>query len=320
MRISVALCVYNGSKYLAAQLASIADQRRAPDELVICDDGSTDDSPGLVERFAAEARFPVRAHRNDRNLRSTKNFEKAIGLCDGDIIVTADQDDAWYPGKLARIEAAFERSPGVGLVFSDADLVDDDGRPLGVRLWPSVKFDDARRRGVEGGDAFGVLLRRAAVTGATMAFRASLRGLVLPIPPAWVHDEWIALMTSAVAPLLPIAGPLMQYRRHANNQVGVGGVTVAERARGSLARPRDVFLARSDEFAEFRSCLAERLPGRADLLARVDGKIAHYRARGELPSSRVRRLPGVFRELIALRYTRYSGTTLSFARDLLAKG
>jgi glycosyltransferase involved in cell wall biosynthesis len=319
MRISVALCVYNGEKFLAEQLESIGRQERLPDELVICDDGSTDKSAALIEQFASRMNFPVRLHRNAANLGVTRNFEQAIGFCDGEVIVTADQDDVWFLGKLARIEVEFNRSPGVGLLFSDADLIDEHGRSLGSRLWPSVRFDEVRRRELHKGDGFGVLLRRPIITGATMAFRSSLRGLVLPISPSWLHDEWIGLMIAAVGRVLAISEPLMQYRRHSNNQVGVIGLNVAERAKASMARPRNDFLTRAEDFQELRSCLADRLPDRPDLLTRIDQKIAHYRVRGSLPSARLQRLPDILRELTTLRYSRYSGNTLSFARDFLSR-
>ncbi len=318
MRISVAMCVYNGGRFLADQLASIGRQARFPDELVICDDGLTDDSASVIEHFAAGASFPVRSYRNPETLRTTRNFERAIGLCEGDVIATADQDDVWYPGKLARIEAEFDRLPGAGLVFSDADLIDGDGKPIGVRLWRSVHFSDARRREIERGRAFEALLRRPAVTGATMAFRSDLRGLILPMNPAWTHDHWMSLIVASASRLVPIAEPLMQYRRHANNQIGVNGVSVAERVDKSLGRPSSRLIDEAEDFLGLRACLAERLPGRPELLARIDQKVEHYRVRGTLPSARLRRLPGILRELGSLRYSRYSGSTLSFARDFLA--
>jgi glycosyltransferase involved in cell wall biosynthesis len=319
MRISVALCTYNGERFLDQQLASIAAQSRHPDELVVSDDGSTDGSIEMIERFASTAGFLVRLQQNATNLGVTRNFEQTMGLCDGDLIVTADQDDVWIPEKLARIAAEFDRSPGVGLVFSDADLIDGAGRPIGSRLWPSVRFGNSARRDLDLRDPFDVLLRRPVITGASMAFRSDLRNLVRPIPPPWLHDEWIGLMVSSVARIVAIAEPLMQYRVHATNQVGVLGVDRAARAKTSIGRARSEFLAKADDFAILREALASRLPDRADLLAKIDQKIAHFRARGRLPRSRLARLPGILGELTTQRYSRYSGSWLGAARDLLAK-
>jgi glycosyltransferase involved in cell wall biosynthesis len=322
MTISVALCVYNGERYLGAQLESIARQSRLPDELVVTDDVSSDRSQAIVEEFTARVKFPVRFFRNETNLRVAKNFEKAIGLCEGEVIVTADQDDVWYPQKLERIEAEFARSPDLGLVFSDADLIGDDGQELGGQLWASVRFNERRRRELARGDAFSTLLKRPIITGASMAFRSKFRPLILPIPSIWLHDEWIGFLIASVSKLLAIPEPLLQYRKHSNNQVGVIGVTAADRTRASfhrLSEPREVYFQRARLFEELRVCLLDRLPDRPDLVARIDQKIAHFRVRGSLPQSKIRRIPTILRELASLRYSRYSGNTITFARDFLAK-
>lgn len=318
MRISVALCSYNGEKFLDPQLESVARQTRLPDELVICDDGSTDGTGGLVEAFSKTASFPTRFVSNPKNLGVSKNFEQAISLCDGDVIVTADQDDVWFPHKLATIEAAFRSNPGVGLVFSDADLIDDEGQSLGARLWPTVRFDGSLRRQIARRDPFLTLLKRPVITGATMAFRSGFRSILLPIAPGWVHDEWIGLMIAGVSNLKAIPEPLMQYRRHSNNQIGVIGLNVAERTRASLNRSQACLLDRAMAFEQLRAAVAERVPDRPDLLVALDQKVAHDRARGSLPRSRFRRIPRILRELGSSRYSRYSGTVLSSLKDLLS--
>src|SRR6185369_1297730 len=131
----------------------------------------------------------------------TKNFEKAIGLCAGDIIALADQDDIWRPEKLARIVEALAAAPDVGLVFSDADVVDGLSRPVGLRLWDLFGGTRARKDLARPERAFRLLLPGWTITGATMAFRAEFRPLLLPIPAhlAMLHDGWIALIISTVA-------------------------------------------------------------------------------------------------------------------------
>ena len=96
MNLSIALATYNGAVYLKEQLESIAAQTRTPDELVISDDQSTDDTLRVIEEFAATAGFPVRLSVNEANLGIAKNFEKAISLCRGDLIFLSDQDDVWH--------------------------------------------------------------------------------------------------------------------------------------------------------------------------------------------------------------------------------
>src|SRR5690349_17434303 len=120
MRISIALCTYNGGPFLAEQLASYVQQTRLPDELVVCDDCSSDNTMAILRDFAARAPFAVRLHQNAANLRSTRNFEQAIRLCTGDVIALSDQDDVWLPEKLERMERTLAADPEISLVFSDA--------------------------------------------------------------------------------------------------------------------------------------------------------------------------------------------------------
>ena len=150
-RISVALCTYNGASFLDAQLDSYLTQTRLPDELVVCDDQSSDATLALLDGFAKRAPFPVRLHHNQARLGSTKNFEKAIGLCTGDLIATSDQDDVWLPDKLALSEAAFAKSPEIGLIFTNAEVVDQGLEPLGHRLWDAIHFGPILRRRVRRG-------------------------------------------------------------------------------------------------------------------------------------------------------------------------
>src|SRR3954468_7399679 len=99
----VAMCVYNGGRYLEAQLDSIALQTELPRLMAIVDDGSTDGSWELLQRWSAAAPFPVTLERNRQNLGVVRNFEKAARLLidQVDVVFFSDQDDKWYPGKLA---------------------------------------------------------------------------------------------------------------------------------------------------------------------------------------------------------------------------
>src|SRR5690349_5613283 len=140
------MCTYNGAEFLPAQWESILAQSRKPDEIVVCDDGSADETRGLLEKFAAESSIPVTLRFNEKNLGSVKNFEQAIRLCSGDVIALSDQDDVWRNDKLQTIETAFDKSPKVGLVFSDAEIVDQNLKPLGRGMWSEVCFEPYKRK------------------------------------------------------------------------------------------------------------------------------------------------------------------------------
>ena len=174
MRMSVAMCTYNGADFLPAQLASIAGQTRRPDELIVCDDASTDQTRSLLESFARTSSIPVSLYFSDQNTGSVKNFQRAISLCTGDVIALSDQDDVWHTAKLELIEQAFQGNPAVGLVFSDAELVDESLEPLHRRVWEAVGFDAHKQKLVRNGKSLDVLITGWTVTGATMAFAISV--------------------------------------------------------------------------------------------------------------------------------------------------
>src|ERR1051325_7345189 len=101
------MCTYNGAEFLPAQWESILAQSRPPDEIVVCDDGSSDQTRSLLEQLAKESSIPVTLRFNQANLGSVKNFEQAIRLCTGEIIALSDQDDVWRNDKLQTIEETF---------------------------------------------------------------------------------------------------------------------------------------------------------------------------------------------------------------------
>src|SRR5262249_5957954 len=162
------------------------------DELVVCDDGSTDATLPFLEDYARRIGFPLHIQRNSHRLGPAQNFGQAISLAHGDVIVLSDQDDVWRPDKVQIIEQVLSDNPDAGYAFSDALLIDEVGRPLHANLWDQVSFNRQRRALFRRGpmDQVRVMLGRNVVTGATMAFRASLRDMLVPIPDFWMHDEW----------------------------------------------------------------------------------------------------------------------------------
>lgn len=333
MKLSVAICTFNGGRYLREQLESIAAQTRGPDELIICDDRSTDDTVRIVESFAAGAPFPVRLSTNEQNLGSTKNFERAITLCEGDVIFLSDQDDVWHPRKVQRFEAEFVSRANVAMVFSDGEVVDENLRPLGHRVWALIRFGERERTRFARGDAFKVLLDHNVVTGAAMAFRSKFKNLILPIPGdlthdgvAVLHDWWAALMIAAVADAAFIDEPLFQYRQHGQQQMGVSsgfGAKADARQPGESSVSEALYRPNcfSQEIRYLRAiaarlAAADEAPRDRAVLAEVSAKLTHLEARAAMPKSRWRRLPSVVRELFTLRYHAHSRGVYSAAKDL----
>ena len=316
-RISVALCTYNGASFLRDQLASIAAQTRLPDELVVCDDRSEDGTIDIIDDLRLKVQIPVRLSINAERLGSTRNFERAIGLCAGDIIALADQDDIWLPEKLARVEAAFLDVPKAGAVFSDAEIVDAHGQPLGERLWHVVGFDRPQQHALRAGRTLQVLLKHNVVTGATLAFRASHRALVLPIPDNWVHDGWIALLIAATTELEMLPEPLVKYRRHAGQQLGAMKRGLLKRWQWAQATSAENYLSVAAQYEAARARLA-LLPAahiRAEALHMLDEKTRHFHRRASLPHAKIARLSPILSELVARQYHRYSNGWTSAIKD-----
>lgn len=318
------MCTYNGAEFLRAQLESIAAQSRRPDEIVICDDGSTDETQAVIKQFADNSPILVVLHINEQNLGSVKNFEKAINLCTGDVIALSDQDDVWREDKLQLIEAAFNANPGAGLVFSDAEIVDKDLNPLGRRMWNEVGFDTHRRKLVAQGQALEVVIAGWTVTGATIAFRSQYKKLSLPIPTTIrpEHDGWIALTVASVSDVIALEEPLIKYRQHERQQIGAP----ARRPEAPRETPLDA-LRRTNPNTELQrilKTLEQRLLDHKDefdcrkALSFAGNFAQHLAVRVNLPERRLNRVPTILRELLTWRYHEYANGFKSAAKDLVS--
>lgn len=316
------MCTFNGRRFLGAQLESIGKQDRPPDELVVCDDGSSDGSGEIVREFARRAAFPTRFVVNDRNLGSTKNFEKAISLCQGAIIALADQDDVWYRHKLGRIEDAFLRSDAIVAVFSDADLIDDDSRPLGQRLWNAFSFDAGEQHRFRNGRALNVLVKHPVVTGATMAIRREVFKFVAPIPSEDIHDGWISFLLAARGQFEMIPDPLMQYRRHQGQQEGLPPQSPRALVAQAARRGANYHISEIERYRRLYDRLKKRnadFPYAAYAQKAIEQKVSHLERRARLPGSRAARIPRVLREALNGGYWRYSAGWNSIAKDLVIR-
>ena len=320
LSISVAMCTFNGERYLRAQLQSIAAQDRPADEVVICDDCSSDGCAKIAQEFSRRVAFPVRVVINEENLGTIKNFEKAISLTTGEIVVLADQDDVWYPHKLQRIEKVFLSSNATVAAFSDADLIDDESKLLNVGLWDSFLFDRGEQRRFAHGYALNILAKHNVVTGAALAFRRRFFEVMAPFQN--FHDSWMAFLLACCGQFEPISERLMQYRRHAAQQTGPGVLTLQERLAQIKSNDANFYL---EEIARFRR-LYEKLDKHkasfkyADLAQReIKRKISHLERRVGLPDVSVVRIPKVLREALTGDYRRYSGGWKSIAKDIVQR-
>lgn len=218
MRLSVALATYNGERFLDQQLESIARQTLKPAECVVGDDGSTDGTLDLLERFARSAPFPVSITRNNQRLGVADNFLTTAGRCAGELIAFCDQDDVWLPRKLERCLECF--SDETTLVSHQVRVVDAALRSLG-RVHP----DPLTGRTLVGAPG-GPWLR---IPGAATVFAARLVRRIpwRTRPPDFdapdlmmFHDEWVALLAQALGGCVYLKETLGLYRQHGGNVCG----------------------------------------------------------------------------------------------------
>ena len=321
-RVSVALGTHNGARFLGEQLTSILAQTHPIDEIVLSDDASTDGTVELVERAVAERRATDPATpalvvlRNPIAVGVTANFEQALRAASGDLIALCDQDDVWHPDRVSRAVAEFSARPELDLVAAEARLVDDAGAPLGSTLFETLGVDAGVRERLAS-SPFEELLKRNVVTGATAMVSRRLVERAAPFPASWVHDEWLAVVASVGGGIAVVPDPVIDYRQHGGNQIGVARLG----AGGRLARLREPRTERNASLLARAQDLADRLPAIASGDTRVEaeaaGKLAHEVMRQGIPAARLRRIGPVWREWRTGAYSRYGRGAQDVLRDLV---
>ena len=202
MKISIAMATYNGANYLQEQLDSFVAQSRLPDELVVCDDASSDETIAILTRFAQAAPFIVIIVGNEKNLGYVKNFEKVISLCSGDYIFLSDQDDVWFSNKLEVVLRHFEKSA--------AQLVINDIAVSCSVTGSQVSTLNKLKKNKVSQDWY--------VNGCATAITKEYKKMILPFPESVTqHDVWINHLARYLGIRSVLSQVLQIYRRHESN-------------------------------------------------------------------------------------------------------
>lgn len=225
MKVSVALCTYNGERFLDEQLKSILNQLKPGDEVIICDDCSQDQTVPIIQHYSNQYPGIIQLCINDQNLGGKKNFEKALSLCTGDIIFFSDQDDIWQPEKVEIMVTELQNRPQCLGAFSDGYLIRENGGPYSYSFLDSFGCTlTDRAEFIKKGACDYVLTFSNIVAGAMLAIKKEAIPLVYPfklMDKMW-HDEWIALVLSSVNKFMFVDQKLIQYRLHPAQQLGIG--------------------------------------------------------------------------------------------------
>jgi glycosyltransferase involved in cell wall biosynthesis len=199
------MATYNGEKYLQDQLKSFICQKRLPDELIVCDDGSTDSTIAILKKFSEEVAFKVLVIQNEQNLGVVRNFEKAISLCSGDLIFFSDQDDVWFSNKIAEVFKVFqEKGDDAQIVINDAVVVDKDLQQIKESLFQSTVMLKGRS------DEF--------ISGCCTAIRKEFMDLCLSTDAGLnMFDDGFHRIGELLGVRYVCHKPLQYYRRHGHN-------------------------------------------------------------------------------------------------------
>lgn len=202
-KISVCIATYNGGLYIKQQLLSILAQLSNNDEIIVSDDGSTDDTIDVINSLN-DYRIVIYKG-NFKNL--IKNFENAISKSTGDIIFLSDQDDIWKPNKVKKMTEKL--SLEYDIVLHDCEIVTSDNNIINDSFF---KFRSSKAGLIRN------LLKRNSYMGCCLAFNAKMKSYILPFPKKIpMHDLWIGLIGELFFKPLFLDDKLLQYRQHPNN-------------------------------------------------------------------------------------------------------
>jgi glycosyltransferase involved in cell wall biosynthesis len=207
--VSVFIASYNHGRYLGQTLDSVLAQTYQDFEIVVVDDGSTDNSPALLEDYAR--RFPDKLryswHPGRANKGVTYTSNDAIAKTSGPLLAWLGSDDVWMPEKLAREVALLERRPDFGMVCSYARIIDQDGNPK-----PGLMGKPLPEQALE------QLLLGNDICPSTILIRRACLDDVGVFTPDLVYSDWDLFIRIAARYAIGfIPEPLAMYRVHGSN-------------------------------------------------------------------------------------------------------
>lgn len=256
--VHIVMASYNGEAYLEEQLESLLHQSYADFTLEICDDGSTDGTLDILERYAKEDER-ISIHRNEKNMGYVKNFMQGIKRSQASYIMLCDQDDIWNPNKieitLKAMKKAENETPNVPLlVFTDAMNYDSDSGEETGRFHKNSHLD------IKKVDTAHIFMENKCI-GCTVMINQAVLSYLSELPEQIrVHDWWLALICSHFGRIVYVDEPTLKYRQHGGNMIGGSSFSsyVKERLAG-IARQREALRQTFAQGAAFYGQYGERM-------------------------------------------------------------
>jgi hypothetical protein len=305
------MATYNGAAYLSEQLQSLARQTKRPAELVVTDDGSTDDTLSLLAAFSRSAPFPVRVIGNDVRLGYRANFMKAAGLCTSDIVAFCDQDDVWLDGKLQYCVERLDASDAL-LLCHNAIVTDSALAPIDTLAKDALAAPYNAPLTIDP-------LHHA------LGFTMLIDRRLTQFSPLWTqsidlndghsnegHDQWYCFLAGVFGAVLYVDEPLAKYRRHTS------AATHTTWAGASIGAQKWDFLFECLPRWENHALAFEHRSAILDAIA-ANAASRHADA-ARAGADKYRGVARLYRDRVALYRGATVGTRLRMFADIMARG
>lgn len=303
MDISVVMATYNGEKYVKQQLDSVINQTRKPDELIIVDDGSKDNTVKIINKVLQDTKIKYKLIIHAKNQGVTRTFQEAITQASSEYIMICDQDDVWKANKIEQTIGAIKKD--ITMVVCDATLVDADLKPIGKSMFQYIGLPLALN------DYYTTLyskqmmlmsLKRNYVTGMCMAGKRSVILKAFPFPETMTYDAWLAWNLANEGQTVFINEELVFYRQHDRNVVGT---------RKNKESLRKYYGHRRDDkkrLVEKYKSLTKVKIADAEVKSELEEAVEFYEERFNLNSvSRIQALYNLYNSVKKDRYEKYTG-------------
>lgn len=210
--ISVVMATFNGEKFIKEQLETIISQTIQPEEIIICDDCSSDQTIKIIESLNNPL---IKIYQNSTKIGVVENFKKGISLTkNGNFIALSDQDDVWFKYKLETLYnsiSEFKESMISTIAYSDLTLVDSNKKVINKSFWNELNHHNHVHN-------FATLLFGNFVTGHSILMNSAMKKELLLKPNDTIlHDVWIAFIAFGFGKAVIIDEPLAYYRQHQKN-------------------------------------------------------------------------------------------------------
>lgn len=221
-QVEILMATYNGAKYIEQQLQSLFEQTYSHWILTIRDDGSTDDTISIIEKYVLKYPGKIKLlPPGQKNLRSTLNFGKLLEASTCDYVMLCDQDDFWFPEKIEiTLSEMMKREKQLGndhplIVYTDLSVADEDLHLIHESYWKLRKQSPVVTQKLH------KTIAHSTITGCTMMInRAGIKASIPILFDNFQHDHWMAMHVAHFGHIFAIDRPTLLYRQHASQSVG----------------------------------------------------------------------------------------------------